>query len=275
VQKYVPHVLSQCASHDIKLGRRSNRTSTEKELPGADRAKDVEEVSDGRNLTPFECTAVRAGVPLELVDEMQMWLQACPRPERHPLFIEGILTTFSQQMHNITYLQSNLTQATKLYRYAQYKGFTEDEFRVWLYEAEKRIHRPGPKIANEMAYFFVALKVELLLHIAGSQRLPLPLPAQPDENSLLEETMRDEPESFHDQAPGRAPEQKETRARYARQVRHQLRQYGVIGALEMMIDHEHSCGCPLYHSDWKCVRCCPDARWEQDVLAFIDTILEY
>lgn len=110
---------------------------------------------------------MRAGLPLELVGEMQAWLQACPRPERTPLFIEGTMTSFSLQMNNISYLASNLTQAAKLYRYAQSKGFEENDFRVWLHDAEKRTR--SDRVENKMAYFFVALKIELLHAVHGCQ----------------------------------------------------------------------------------------------------------
>ncbi len=73
----------------------------------------------------------------------------------------------------------------------------------------------------------------------------------------------------------RTSEQKETRKHYTEHVRNQLRHEGVPGSLDMIIDFEHHCGCPLYHGNWKCARCRPDSRWEQDVLALIDTILEH
>jgi len=71
----------------------------------------------------------------------------------------------------------------------------------------------------------------------------------------------------------RTREQKEARKHVATQVREQLRLVGVQGALEMIIDHEHSCGCPLLLGSWKCAHCSP-LTWGQDVDALIDTILE-
>ncbi len=162
-------------------------------MAGAARAKEVERASDSKKLTPFERTALKAGVPMDLVDAMQTWYQACPRPEKHPMSIEGIITTFSQELGNMVNLQSNLTQATKLYQYAQLKGFTEEDFRIWLYDAAKRARREG--VSNKMAYFFVALKVELLVALTESQWSPQP----PEPDGHVVEEMRDAAEMTNDQ----------------------------------------------------------------------------
>ncbi len=267
-------------TNDITSYRKSNRPATEEEMPGAARAKELKEAVDNKKLTPFERTAMLAGVRLELVRDMQAWLQALPSPKHYPVFIEGIVTTFSQVMNNINYLQSNLTQATKIFQYAQQCGCTEDDFRVWLYDAEKRVHRPGPPIANKMAYFFVTLKVDVLLNVTGSQWPPQPAASERSEEPRIDTDTHDEqpesPVSLQSRRPARTTEQKSARETYAKHVLHELRRAGVQGSREMIVvDHEHTCGCPLADANWKCVRCYPDGHWEQDVLAFIDTILEH
>ncbi len=145
-----------------------------------------------------------------------------------------------------------------------------------------------------MAWFFKALRLEVLKALLSYEG------AAP----VTEELHQEEPETpTHEAAPlnqeqqtpsipveqgseeqpfqthrvsrtHRTLAQKAARASYASQVRDQLRQHGVSGALEMVVDTEHSCGCPLKHGDWSCVRCHPNREWEQDVLVYLDSIVE-
>jgi hypothetical protein len=150
-------------TEEIESHRTSNPPSASQELPAGDRAKEVEENTTGKKASKYEEFVLASGVPLERLYALETWLQQCPRQEQTPLLVQALIDPISQQFDNGRLIVSNRTQAAKLYLYARKQGVPqeelEDAFREWVHAAF--IHVP-PHVTKKMAWFFRALKVELL-----------------------------------------------------------------------------------------------------------------
>ncbi len=217
----------------------------------------------------------------------------CKDPSPTSMLVEQEIDHVSRRFNNVQYLTSNRTQAAKLWQYARLKGMdhetVQDRFREWVDVAATATI--PPYIENKMAWFFKALRLEVLKALLPYEGAA---PVTEELHQEAQETMTDEADPLTQEQQHTPPTnieehqvqaqrvsrvhrtlaQKAARASYASQVRDQLRQHGVPGALEMVVDTEHSCGCPLKHGDWSCVRCHPKREWEQDVLVYLDSLVE-
>ncbi len=140
----------------------SKPSSTSSEMGGAERAKaSLPEKSDVK-ASKWEAIVLASGVPLDAMNALETFMQHCTHPDRVPLLVEGLIDQASQQFGNISALTGNRTQAAKLYQYARMRGMEsdvlEDAFREWVRTAS---HVP-PFVQKKMAWFFKALKLELL-----------------------------------------------------------------------------------------------------------------
>jgi len=294
--------------------RNSKPSSGSPEISGVERAEGATAKNTSDKLSKWQEMALAQGVSLVQQDALESYLHTCPRPLHAPILVEQEIDPLSKRWNNVQHLTSNRTQATKLWQYARLKGMDhetiEDTFREWARVAATI----PPHVDNKMAWFFKALRLEVLKALLPYERLTSRTQeqatdtetddtssVQEEEQSQITSPLDEEGIQEHDALPGSTSEeleqveeeqqfhshrvvrpartrthtQKEAREHYATQVRDQLRLYGVIGSLEMIVDHEHSCGCPLYYGDWTCVRCNPKRTYEQDVLVLIDTILEH
>jgi len=284
----------------------SNRTQPPYEQGAAEYANDVDKEYREETSTRFETSseqgAAAAGIPREHLEGLGQ--ETRKRPDV-PFFIEACIDDVSRQL-NDSQPNSSITQAHNIYSFyaGQFEEFGEEQFRKHLYIALKRanhlsdgdvaIRHKGK--ANKMPAFFGSFKASLRREygvepLKGSRQTSGTsegAAASPSSENNVDASVSTSNETtqgsdhreeqFHSnrvQKVSRTSEQKENRHHYAEHVRNQLRHYGVIGSLDMIVDREHGCGCPLYHGNWKCVRCRPDQRWEQDVLALIDTIMEH
>lgn len=265
-------------------------------------------------LSKWHALALAHGVSLVQQDALDSYLKTCPRPLHIPMLIEECIDQVSRAFNNVQYLTSNRTQAAKLWQYARLKGMKhetiEDSFREWVRVAAAAA--TPLYIKNKMAWFFKALHLEILKALLPYESVaPLaeeqqPVGTETDDTASQEEESRGgeqetsidheetinqeqdaslpddesedrevlQPFSRRTPRPLRTREQKGAREQYATQVRAQLRQFGVSGSLEMIVDREHVCGCPLFLGDFTCAHCRP-LNWEQDVLVLIDTILQH
>lgn len=150
--------------NQVESHRTSNHPSTEKGLAGAARAKGVEGDITGRKPSKYEEYVLASGVPLPRLYALETWLQQHSRPAETPLLVEALIDPISQSLANGHLMVANRTQAAKLYQYAREQGRfeqeeLEDAFREWVYTASKHI---PPNVQKKCAWFFRALKVELL-----------------------------------------------------------------------------------------------------------------
>lgn len=280
---------------------RTSKSQTSQETGGAAPAKAARKRNTGGGLTKWQEMALASGVSLEQQDALETYMQTCPRPTQSPRLVEIRIDPLSRSYKNANVLLSNRTQATKLWQYARSRGMSheavEDAFREWVATASSLV---PPQTEKKMAWFFKALRLEVLKALLPYEDAA-PVVEEDQPAATTEELHQEEPETTTQEAQHRTNqeqqhtspmsieeqvqthrvtrmhrtrEQKEARASYASQVRDQLRQHGVPGALEMVVDTEHSCGCPLKHGDWSCVRCHPKREWEQDVLVYLDSLVE-
>lgn len=276
--------------------RTSNRPLASEEMSAAACVEDViedrKEKTGGKFETTREKGAAAAGIPREHLERLE--LGGRKRPDV-PFFIEACLGDVSRQLNDAN-PNSSISQAHNVCTFyaSQVEDFGEEAFRKHLYIAVKRANHLSNEevtvrhngMANRMPAFFRAFRASLrreygIEPLAGERAEKSASPAS--ETVVEASVVSDELEVLPTQnearsrptKPERTNAQKEARERYATHVRSQLRNHGVVGSFEMMIDREHLCGCPLVDKNWKCVRCYPDRKWEQDVLALIDTILEH
>ncbi len=285
-------------TQEIESDRNTNRPPTSQENGRAARAKDAGEVEKenmgGIIETCQERGAAAAGIAPDHLERLEQGTRK--RPDV-PFFIEACLEGVSRLL-NDAQPNSSITQASTLYAFyaGQCEGFGEDEFRKHLSGAfgrakrlldeETTVRRSNGK-ANKMPALFGALKASLRreygiepLAKGAEQRkesqVVAALPALAPDGPLSAQEPREERGQDRPRRPGRTPEQKEARARYAEWVRTHLRLVGAAGALEMIVgDYEHTCGCSLFHRDWTCVRCRPASQWDQEIRDLIETIMHH
>lgn len=166
-------------SREIESRRSSNPPTTSQKLAASGRAKEAKQENTGKKESKWEEFVLASGVPRERLYELETWLQSCPRPGQTPLLVQAIIDPISQQFNNGRLMIANRTQATKLYLYARAQGLQheelEDAFREWVHTAFKHVH---PHVEKKMAWFFRALKVELLKSLMSFASSPAPLPGE-------------------------------------------------------------------------------------------------
>ncbi len=100
-------------------------------------------------------------------------IRNCSRPTQIPVLVEQEIDHVSRKFNNVQYLTSNRTHATKLWQYARLKGMdhetVQDMFRVWVHVAATAT--VPPYIGNKMAWFFKALRLEILKALLPYERI--------------------------------------------------------------------------------------------------------
>ncbi len=132
-------------------------------------------------LSRWQVLAVAHGISLVQQDALDSYIKNCPRPTYIPVRVEQAIDPLSCKYNNTQYLASNRTQATKLWQYAQLKGmdyeYLHDTFHVWV-DAASAATVPS-FIKNKMAWFFKALRLEVLKALLPYERVAPLAEAQP------------------------------------------------------------------------------------------------
>src|SRR5450755_269454 len=204
---------------------------------GAAAVKDDKLVEMQKRSSKWEVHVQANGIPLDALHELESFMDASPRPERHPMVVEMHIELFSKEWNNAHVLASNKTQATKLYHYARSKGIPvevlDDLFREWLLTAHDGV---PVYIKAKMAWFFRSLKLQILKTLCSDQPLQQEqqLPTMPVGTGHEDQV----PDSAQQQDVRRTTDEKKARAQYADEVYRKLEADEVMGAQGMFVVDE-------------------------------------
>ena len=174
--------------------RNSKPSSVSLEMGGAKHAKAVKAHTTSIPPSKWQDIVLAHGVSLVQLDALDSYIKNCPRPTHIPLLVEQEIDHVSRRFNNVQYLTSNRTQAAKLWQYARLKGMdhetVQDMFREWVHVAATATI--PPYIENKMAWFFKALRLEVLKALLPYERVtPVaeeqPTASQTDEVSTQEQ----------------------------------------------------------------------------------------
>lgn len=137
------------------------------------RAKEVEEEKTSKKPRTFEEMAALVGIAPENLQAMKDWLKACPRPEVTPLKLQGIIPMWSRELGNAEppLIAANVTQASKLYKYARINGLSQEAAESCFEHARQAV-RNHPEVVKKMAFFFTSLKLDILVALKQNRDLP-------------------------------------------------------------------------------------------------------
>ncbi|GAC1347276.1 MAG: hypothetical protein NVSMB27_12340 [Ktedonobacteraceae bacterium] len=151
--------------------RNSKPSSTLLETDGAECVKEVKEHTTSEKVAKWQSIALAQGVSLVQLDALESYIKNCPRPAHIPMLVEECIDQVSRSCNNVQYLTSNRTQAAKLWQYARLKGMDhetiQDLFREWVRVAATI----PPFVNNKMAWFFRALRLEVLKALLPYERI--------------------------------------------------------------------------------------------------------
>ncbi len=290
--------------------RTSKSSSGSQETGGAAHAEEATASIMEEKLSRWQALALAHGISLVQQDALDSYLKHCPRPMHIPLLVEQEIDHVSRTFSNAQYLTSNRTQATKLWLYARLRGMDhetlEDTFREWVRVAAT----VPPFVQNKMAWFFKALRLEVLKALLSYERVtPVheeqPTQAETDNTASQEqETLTPDEESLNqEQNASPAPasdercevfdlpassrahrraqsrrsqtsEDREKRERHAQTLKMKLIYAGVP---QVSVGLEHACGCPVYWTQKGrdcCVSCAGDSRWDETITTLIASVFE-
>lgn len=161
----------------IELSNKSN----EKETGGAARAKEVNKDEMRKKPRTFEDMAALIGIASEALADMRTWLRENPRPEVTPLKLQGVIPMWSRELGNAEphLIAANITQASKLYKYARINGLGQQAVEECFEHARGAVSN-HPKVNNKMAFFFTSLKLDILVALKQRKDLPASSSAIPD-----------------------------------------------------------------------------------------------
>src|SRR5579859_3206247 len=188
----------------------TSNQSNNKETGRPQRAKDAEEDKKSKNPRTFEDMAALIGIAPEALEDMLTWLKQCTRPKATPLKIQGVVSRWSRELGNAEpqLIAANITQSSKLYRYARLNGLSQQAIEDCFEHAREAV-RNHPKVNKKMAFFFTSLKLDILMALKECQDLPstsLPIPSSiPDgyeEDMPVNEPLMNEPPSAEAEAVG-------------------------------------------------------------------------
>jgi len=153
--------------------RNSKASSVPLETGGAEHVKEAKATTTSDKLSNWQGIALAHGVSLVQQDALDSYIKNCPRPAHIPLLVEQEIDHVSRRFNNVQYLTSNRTQAAKLWQYARLKGMdhetVQDMFREWVHVAATATI--PPYIENKMAWFFKALRLEVLKALLPYERV--------------------------------------------------------------------------------------------------------
>lgn len=190
----------------IEISNQSNN----KETGHPQRAKDVKDDKKSKNSRTFEDMATLIGIAPEALEDMLTWLKQCTRPEATPLKIQGVVSQWSRELGNAEpqLIAANITQSSKLYRYARLNGLSQQAIEDCFEHAREAV-RNHPEVKKKMAFFFTSLKLDILIALKECQDLSstsLPIPSSiPDgyeEDMPVNEPLMNEPPSAEAEAVG-------------------------------------------------------------------------
>ena len=162
--------------------RNSKPSSVSLETDGATPAKAAKANTTSTTPSKWQGIALAHGISLVQLDALDSYIKNCPRPAHIPMLIEQEIDHVSRRFNNVQYLTSNRTHAAKLWQYARLKGMdhetVQDMFREWVHVAATAT--VPPYIENKMAWFFKALRLEVLKALLSyEERVTLVAEEQP------------------------------------------------------------------------------------------------
>jgi len=176
--------------------RNSKPSSVPFETGGAVRAGAVITNIMDEKLSKWQALAVAQGVSFVQQDALNSYMKNCPRPERTPIRVEERIDEVSRKFNDVQHLTSNRTQATKLWQYARLHGmdheYLHDTFGEWVSAAAA----VPPFVKNKMAWFFKALRLEVLKALLPYECLASRSKAQLS-SAEIDETTSQEQEVLH------------------------------------------------------------------------------
>lgn len=181
--------------------RNSNPTSVPSETGGAARAKEAKASIMEEKLSRWQALALAHGISLVQQDALDSYIKHCSRPTHIPVRVEQALDPLSRKYNNTQYLASNRTQATKLWQYARLRGmdheYLHDTFQEWV-DAASATTVPS-FVKNKMAWFFKALRLEVLKALLPYERVASLAEEQPTSAASDETTSQEYEELRQDE----------------------------------------------------------------------------
>ena len=175
----------------VPASRISNPSRPSQEQGGARRSKEAKKKNTSGNSTKWQEMALAHGVSLEQQDALERYMRECPRPMHVPTLVELHIDPLSRSYNNEHLLLSNRTHATKLWQYTRSQGMdheaVQDAFPLWVSAASSRVY---PDVQNKMAWFFKALRLEVLKTVCAYEQAEMSVQNEPDS---LTEAVSEEP----------------------------------------------------------------------------------
>ncbi len=135
------------------------------------RSKEAKKKNTSGNSTKWQEMVLAHGVSLEQQDALERYMGECVRPTHVPTLVELHIDPLSRSYNNEHLLLSNRTHTTKLWQYARSQGMdheaVQDAFPLWVSAASSRVY---PDVQNKMAWFFKALRLEVLKTVCAYER---------------------------------------------------------------------------------------------------------
>ena len=161
--------------------RTSNPVRSSQEQGGAKRSKDAKKKNTSGKLTKWQEMALAHGISLEQQDAFERYMHEGLRPEHIPTLVELHIDPLSHSYDNEHLLLSNRTHATKLWQYARSQCMdheaVQDAFPLWVSAASSRVY---PDVQNKMAWFFKALRLEVLKTVCAYEQAEMSVQNEPD-----------------------------------------------------------------------------------------------
>lgn len=181
--------------------RTSKPSSATQETGGAERVEAVTASIMEEKLSRWQALAVAYGISLVQQDALDSYIKHCPRPTHIPVRVEQAIDPLSRKYNNAQYLASNRTQATKLWQYARLRGmdheYLHDTFQEWV-DAASATTVPS-FVKNKMAWFFKALRLEVLKALLPYERVTPVAEEQPTKTETNETSSHEQEEQREDE----------------------------------------------------------------------------
>lgn len=170
-------------SPTIESHRNSNLSPRSNAPAAASAVKEVEKNKNSKKPLTWEVFAQASGISAEQLEEMDAWLTSCPRPLRVPALVQEEIDRVSARYNNGHLSVQNRTQATKLYQYMLAHGYEEEHLHQYFPAlVQAVVRRVPPQVSKPMAWFFKALKIDVLKAVLTLQEY---LPDLPENQTSL------------------------------------------------------------------------------------------
>ncbi len=172
--------------------RNSKPSSISLETGGAERAEAAKVSITEEKLSKWQALALAHGVSLTQQDALDSYIKNCPRPEQYPIRVQEYIKEMSQKFRDVQRLTSNYTHATKLWHYARLKGMDHEQVHDCFGEWVQAAANIPPFVDNKMAWFFKALRLEVLKALLPYEDVTAVAEEQPNDDSETDNTFAQE-----------------------------------------------------------------------------------